>query len=99
MAFVWEVVLNYARNRNRVVSLAEGQENFQLADHRVTVNARVGEPYGTLVGDGFQRNENGERLVDSEGYYVREFGKVLGNVMADYTGGIMNYDFRTKALA
>ena len=87
---VWEVVLNFAKNKNQVVSLAEGQENYQLADHRVTVNARVGEPYGTLVGDGFQLNENGERLVDSEGYYVREFGKVLGNVMADYTGGITN---------
>ena len=87
---VWEVVLNVAKNKNRVVSLAEGQENYQLADQRVTVNARVGEPYGTLVGDGFKHNENGERLVDGEGYYVREFGKVLGNVMADYTGGITN---------
>nr|WKN39217.1 SusC/RagA family TonB-linked outer membrane protein [Tunicatimonas sp. TK19036] len=88
--FVWEVVVNFAKNNNKVVSLAEGQENYQLADHRVTINARVGEPYGTIVGDGFKVNENGERLVDSEGYYVREFGKVLGNVMADYTGGIMN---------
>ncbi len=88
--FVWEVILNLAKNNNEVVSLAEGQDNYQLADHRVTINARVGEPYGTIVGDGFQLNEEGQRLVDSEGYYVRELGKVLGNVMADYTGGITN---------
>jgi TonB-linked SusC/RagA family outer membrane protein len=88
--FVWDVSLNLARNINEVVSLADGQDNFQLANRRVTVNARVGEPYGTLIGDGFAVNENGERLVDNEGYYIREFGKVLGNVMADYTGGISN---------
>ncbi|WPP53251.1 SusC/RagA family TonB-linked outer membrane protein [Catalinimonas niigatensis] len=86
--FVWELILNMAKNNNKVVSLADGQDNFQLADQRVTINARIGEPYGTIVGDGFAVNENGERLVDSEGYYIREFGKVLGNVMADYTGGI-----------
>ena len=88
--FTWEVMINAARNRNEIVSLADGQDNYQLADHRVTINARVGEPYGTIVGDGFATNENGERLVDSEGYYIREFGKVLGNAMADYTGGISN---------
>ncbi len=86
--FAWELVLNMAKNNNKVISLADGQDNYQLADRRVTINARIGEPYGTIVGDGFAVNENGERLVDSEGYYVREFGKVLGNVMADYTGGI-----------
>ncbi|MEM6841264.1 MAG: SusC/RagA family TonB-linked outer membrane protein [Bacteroidota bacterium] len=86
--FTWDLSLNLARNINEVVSLADGQENFQLADRRVTINARVGEPYGTIVGDGFATNENGERLVDNEGYYIREFGKVLGNVMADYTGGL-----------
>ena len=88
--FVWDISLNLARNINEVVSLADGQENFQLANRRVTVNARVGEPYGTIIGDGFAVNENGERLVDNEGYFIREFGKVLGNVMADYTGGISN---------
>ena len=88
--FVWDVSLNLARNVNEVVSLAEGQDNFQLGNRRVTINARVGEPYGTIIGDGFAVNENGERLVDNEGYYIREFGKVLGNVMADYTGGISN---------
>lgn len=86
--FVWELSLNMARNINQVVSLADGQDNFQLANSRVTINARVGEPYGTIVGDGFAVNENGERLVDNEGYFIREFGKVLGDVMADYTGGI-----------
>ncbi|MDF9801158.1 TonB-linked SusC/RagA family outer membrane protein [Catalinimonas alkaloidigena] len=86
--FVWEMIFNLAKNNNQVVSLADGQDNYQLADQRVTINARIGEPYGTIVGDGFATNEDGERLVDNEGYYIREFGKVLGNVMADYTGGV-----------
>jgi len=96
--FVWELILNLAKNTNKVVSLADGQDNYQLADRRVTINARIGEPYGTIVGDGFALNENGERLVDSEGYYIREFGKVLGNVMADFTGGI-NSSFMYKGFS
>lgn len=86
----WDVTLNVGRNRNKVIELAQGQDNFRLANHRVSINARVGEPYGTIMGTGFALDENGQRLVDNEGFYVREFGKVLGNVLADYTGGINN---------
>lgn len=86
----WDITLNVGRNRNEVIELAQGQDNFRLANHRVSINARVGEPYGTIMGTGFALDENGQRLVDNEGFYVREFGKVLGNVLADYTGGINN---------
>jgi hypothetical protein len=44
----WDVTLNWARNHNKVVALAEGQDNYQLARayRGLTVNAQVGQPYG-----------------------------------------------------
>ncbi|MDX1617587.1 MAG: SusC/RagA family TonB-linked outer membrane protein [Balneolaceae bacterium] len=92
--FNWDMGLNWARNQNEVVELAQGQDNYQLVSpgdgNGVSLNARVGEPYGTLIGDGIATNENGEKLVDENGLYVREPNKVLGNVLADFTGGVKN---------
>ncbi|MFH5832250.1 SusC/RagA family TonB-linked outer membrane protein [Halalkalibaculum sp. DA384] len=97
----WNLKLNWARNQNEVVELAQGQENYQLVDassgNGVSLNARVGEPYGTLIGDGVATNENGEKLIDENGLYVREPNKVLGNVLADFTGGVRN-TFKVKGL-
>jgi outer membrane receptor protein involved in Fe transport len=100
--FSWNVGLNWAKNQNKVVELAQGQDNYQLVDassgNGVSLNARVGEPYGTLIGDGIATDENGQKLVDENGLYVREPNKVLGNVLADFTGGIQN-TFRYKGLS
>ncbi|MDZ7692249.1 MAG: SusC/RagA family TonB-linked outer membrane protein [Balneolaceae bacterium] len=100
--FNWEVGLNWARNQNEVVELAQGQDNYQLVSagsgNGVSLNARVGEPYGTLIGDGIATNEQGQRLVDGNGLYVRAPNRVLGNVLADFTGGIKN-TFNYKGLS
>lgn len=87
----WDISLNWAKNVNKVVELAEGQDTYTLGGRdNVFVTARVGEPYGTLVGPGYQLNEQGEKLVDESGFYLRQPGKVLGSVLADYTGGLTN---------
>ncbi|PWJ55246.1 TonB-linked SusC/RagA family outer membrane protein [Dyadobacter jejuensis] len=90
--FKWDVVLNWARNQNEVVFLADGQDNYQLATsyRNLSINARVGQSYGALIGTGFKLNDQGERLVDSYGYYMKETGKVLGNTLPDFTGGVSN---------
>jgi hypothetical protein len=89
--FVWDISLNWARNRNKVVELAEGQDTYELGNRDgVSVTAKVGEPYGTLIGTGIRRNENGEKLVDANGFYIRQPGQVLGSVLADFTGGLTN---------
>ncbi|MBT33152.1 MAG: SusC/RagA family TonB-linked outer membrane protein [Thalassobius sp.] len=89
--FEWNVIFNWAKNNNKVVELAPGQDNYVLGSQNgVTVNARVGEAYGSLEGSGYLYNDNGQKVVDEDGFYVRETSKVLGSVMADYTGGITN---------
>jgi outer membrane receptor protein involved in Fe transport len=78
--FSWDVGINYARNRNEVVELAEGLDNYLLGTTVVSIYAPVGKPYGTIIGNGYQLNENGQRLVDEDGYYVVEQNKDLGSI-------------------
>jgi outer membrane receptor protein involved in Fe transport len=59
--FRWDVLVNYTRNRNRVVDLAEGLEEFAIGDQfgyvssSVTMKLREGDPYGNLYGRSYQR--------------------------------------------
>ncbi|MBA4058417.1 MAG: SusC/RagA family TonB-linked outer membrane protein, partial [Marivirga sp.] len=88
--FSWDIGMNYARNRNKVVELAEGLDNYLLGTTVVSINAPVGQPYGTIIGNGYALNERGERLVDEDGYYVVQQNKNLGSILPDFTGGITN---------
>jgi len=96
--FRWNVALNWATNQNMVISLYEDEagnevQNLQLAALQggVTINARVGEPYGSINGSDFEYHDNGGKIVDG-GYYVKSAtnSEVLGNYNPDWTGGISN---------
>ncbi|MGB2128882.1 MAG: SusC/RagA family TonB-linked outer membrane protein [Flavicella sp.] len=90
--FNWNVVVNWAKNENLVVDLYGDQENLQLSSFQggISVNATVGQPYGSLRGTGFQYHENGQRIVSSSGYYVAQADQVIGDMNPDWTGGITN---------
>jgi hypothetical protein len=88
-------MLNWARNRNKVVSLDADLENLQLAALQggVTINARKGEPYGTIQGtDYIYDSVSGKRVVGANGYYLKTStsNEILGNINPDWTGGINN---------
>jgi TonB-linked SusC/RagA family outer membrane protein len=87
----WDVALNFARNRNKVVELAEGLENYILGtQNSLTSEARVGEPYGTLYGRRYLRSPEGA-LVYSNGLPILEEGTfALGNIQPDWIGGLSN---------
>ncbi len=90
--FTWDITLNYAKNNNELVELDEGIDNLRLANapFSVSVNAFVGQPYGTILGYDY-KHIDGERLVDEDGMYVRSDDIVpIGNVQPDWTGGIAN---------
>ncbi len=88
--FSWDIGMNFARNRNEVVELAEGLDNYLLGTTVVSINAPVGQPYGTIIGNGYALNADGERLVDDDGYYIVQQNKNLGSILPDFTGGITN---------
>jgi hypothetical protein len=96
--FAWDVILNWAKNVNEVISLTGDVQNLQIAALQggVTINARVGEPYGTIQGQDYvylnDDKASGKKVVGSNGYYLKSTtsDKVLGNVQPDWTGGITN---------
>ncbi|TRW26362.1 SusC/RagA family TonB-linked outer membrane protein [Flavobacterium zepuense] len=98
--FEWDVRVNWAKNKNEVVSLDAGRENLQLASFQdgVTLNATLGESYGTLRGTGYTYDGNGNRVVDENGYYIPASDQIIGNIQADWIGGIYNR-FTYKAVS
>jgi TonB-linked SusC/RagA family outer membrane protein len=103
--FTWDATFNFSRNRNTVVSLAEGVDLYTLGtDRGVNVIAAPGKAFGTIIGNGFQwlRDADGNRLVDAAtGLPVKSNSKVLyeiGNALPKWIGGFNN-TFRYKGVA
>ena len=101
--FQWDLTANWTRNRNEVVSLEQGIENLQLASLQggVTINARVGEPYGTIQGTDYVFL-NGQRVVGPDGYYLQSptSDVVLGNINPKWKGGIQNvFSYKNVSLS
>ncbi len=90
--FKWDVVINWSRNRNLVEELSGDQENLVISRPKggITINATVGQPYGTIRGTGFKYHENGQKIVNDKGYYVAVPDQVIGNANPDWTGGVTN---------
>ena len=89
----WTSTFNFARNRSRVVDLAPDVETIVLGTGGfgdVVVEARKGEPYGTIRGYRYERDDAGNILTDG-GFPLREGAlSVLGNIQPKWTGGWSN---------
>ncbi|WP_234735827.1 SusC/RagA family TonB-linked outer membrane protein [Tellurirhabdus bombi] len=91
-AFQWDISLNWAQNRNKVIELAEGLTTYTLGTVRgMGIEARVGQPYGTFFGQGFLRDPSGNIVYDNSGYpQVDPVRRVLGNFTPKWIGGLQN---------
>ncbi|RKX84563.1 MAG: hypothetical protein DRP58_07055 [Spirochaetes bacterium] len=91
--FNWDLSLNFSRNRNEVISLTEGVDRRILLE-AVTgfafVELRKGEPFGSIYGTDYARNEQGQKLIDDSGNPVKGEYKKLGDINPDLTGGLSN---------
>jgi hypothetical protein len=102
--FKWDIVLNWSRNINEVVKLDSGLQNLQIASLQggVTINARVGEPYGTIQGTDFIYDSDGNKVVKSNGYYAKTptSDQVLGSAQPDFNAGLNNrFSYKNWALS
>jgi len=97
--FSWNINVNFARNRNKVIKLFEGAQNLVLADFQggVSLNATLGQPYGTIRGSNFVYTNDSkgipQRTVSqTTGRYLvsSTSNEVIGNANPDWTGGISN---------
>jgi hypothetical protein len=90
--FRWDIGLNWAKNNNVLVELADGVENLRLASlFGVALEAIPGESLYTFMGHDFVYDDAGNKLVDDGGVYLRTDEVVpIGNTQADWTGGLSN---------
>lgn len=88
--FRWDIGVNFAKNENELLELADGIENIRYTSlFGVTLEARPGQPLGTFYGYDFLYDDDGNKLVDGDGYYLSTDEVVpIGDVLADFTGGV-----------
>jgi len=85
----WDIGVNWWTNKNEVLSLYEGVENMTIySAWDVSINATVGQPYGTIRGTDFIWT-NGEKTVGENGYYLKSANDtVIGDINPDWRMGI-----------
>ena len=90
--FTWDITANFAKNDSEVTKLAGDSEYYALAAFQggVQYGAWLGEPLGVIVGTNYVFDDNGNKVVDEDGYYLTEAGQIIGNANPDWTGGLKN---------
>jgi TonB-linked SusC/RagA family outer membrane protein len=91
--FSWDVNVNFSKNSNKVISLVDDVDMFELEKAfwlDVQVAAKVGENFGSIMGPDFQRNDAGQILINpTTGLPTYDKSShVLGNASWDWTGGL-----------
>ncbi|WP_133271051.1 SusC/RagA family TonB-linked outer membrane protein [Hymenobacter radiodurans] len=92
-AFKWRNTVTWARNRNRVLSLADGLEDQQVigTGGTATLLATVGGTTGDIWGFGFDRSPDGQIIYNKDGLPVQPADiKYIGRAFADWKGGFLN---------
>lgn len=106
--FKWDVNINWSKNENTVLSLFEDQTNLQLASVQggVTLNATVGESFGTIWGTDYVYDEaTGSPIVyphweSGVRYRKTSTPSVIGDINPDWRGGINNrFTYKNLALS
>ena len=95
--FEWSSTFNYAHNASKVTELYVNPVTGDTVNSivlgggwYVTTEARLNQPYGSLVGYGFLRDSATGQLMTSGGTTLRTPLKVLGNIQPKWIGGWSN---------
>jgi hypothetical protein len=97
--FQWDMTVNFGKNRSTVTDLFGDTEALVLGTYwGVNVEARKGQPYGTLFGSAYERVEDksspyyGELVIGANGLpFASATRRVLGNYQPDWVGGLNNH--------
>jgi len=91
--FNWNMTLNWAKNENQVNELYGDLEAYTITSswNGVTIEARPGEPFGNIRANAFARDENGNKIIGSNGLPIpADSPQDVGNITPDWTGGMRN---------
>lgn len=92
-AFSWNTTLTWAKNKNKVLKLAEGMTESQDIGYggNATIQARVGGSTGAIYGFNFVRSPEGQIVYTADGFPARPAEiQYIGEAYADWKGGIQN---------
>jgi len=100
--FTWNVMINFAHNESKVVSLDNGVTSIvqEAPGEDASIEAHVGGKMGALYGPGFLRVPNGPLkgmiIIGTNGRpQITPTSIYLGNINANWTSGITNrFSFR-----
>ena len=93
--FSFDIDLNFARNNNEVTSLGDLDTYVLGGQWGLSLEARPGQPYGTLIGRDFERTTSGDVIYDNGLPKIDTDQKIIGNIAPDWTGGA-NFSIRYK---
>lgn len=85
--------INFAHNRNKVVSLGGDADTYMLADiwglNGPAMVLKEGDEYGTISGYDYVYDENGNRIVNDAGtkYLITDSRVPIGNASPDFIAG------------
>lgn len=90
--FTWDMTLNLTRNRNEVISIADGIDNVTIAGYTNLGNFAIpGQPFGVIQGDAFVRGPNGGLLVQANGeYQATNDIEVIGDPNPNYQANMLS---------
>jgi iron complex outermembrane recepter protein len=93
--FSWDVTLNWAKNINKVVKLANGASELLHRDFdgaAAQLKSVVGQEMGGIYAHPLKTDANGNKMVDADGFYLVDGDKweKYGSAMADGVGGLLN---------
>ena len=90
--FNWDMTVNWSKNNSEVTELFGDLETLVLGTYwSMNIEARKGEPYGVMYGNGYLRDDQGRLLLTAGGMPQRDpERRILGNYNPDWNGGIAN---------
>lgn len=90
--FKWDMVFNFTRNRNYVISLPNDEPIVDnLFGARVQRRLIPGEQFGVFYGNAYLRNANGDILINPQGFPMMNPEQVkIGNPNPDFLIGWRN---------
>jgi hypothetical protein len=90
--FNWDVSVNATKNYSEVVSLHKSLEKIGLKGFfsGMSIEARPGEPFGSIYAYAYSRDSNGNKLVDNAGNPIKGEKEKMGDINPDLAGGINN---------
>lgn len=90
--FKWNMTVNYAKNNSLVMKVSDESPSVTiLTSSNVTLNLEEGRPYGVMRGRVWKRDDQGHRLVASDGQpIVSDNMQEMGCVEPKWTGSFIN---------